>query len=345
VKQRYSEELQETQGNSEELRRAGKSAIREEDIALAAQLACVLEVSAPKPGNVHRFRDFHDARFEDFLISAVAIGPAMRAARRTSVGQIIWRAVQDTHCWVSTNTNLGIVLLLAPLAKALPSALEGLGEVNDWRRRLRQVLADLTVEDARLAYRAIRLAAPGGMGRVDQGDVAEEPELTLRTAMELARDRDAVASEYVTDFAITFELTCPALRQHLADGLPLLDAIVQTYLTVLAEVPDTLIARKLGRPAAEEVARRARQVLMAGGMCSPAGRQAVAELDQYLADERHRLNPGTTADLVTAGLFVWIVERDVQLSPGSWRGFQDLVQSGSWTVSRSASSVKEEERR
>lgn len=345
MKQRYSKELAGTRGNSGKLERAGRAAIRDDDIALAAQLACVLEVSAPKPGNVHRFRDFHDARFEDFLISALAIGPAMRAARRVPVGQTIWRAVQDTRRWVSTNTNLGIVLLLAPLAKALPFASEGLEGVNDWRTRLRQVLAALTVEDARLAYRAIRLAAPGGMGRVGRGDVAEEPTLTLRAAMELARDRDAVAREYVTDFAITFELTCPALCQQLADDLPLLDAIVQTYLTVLAEVPDTLIARKLGRPAAEDVSRRARDVLAVGGLRSSAGRQAVAELDQYLADEGHRLNPGTTADLVTAGLFVWMVQEGVQLSLGSWRGFRDLVQSGSWTVNQSAPSAKEEERR
>jgi triphosphoribosyl-dephospho-CoA synthase len=284
----------------------------DEDIALAAQLACLLEVSAPKPGNVHRFRDFHDTRFEDFLVSAVAIGPAMRAARHVSVGETIWHAIRDTQRWVSTNTNLGIVLLLAPLAKACPRTAEGVSGAG-WRSRLRQVLADLTVEDARLAYRAIRLAAPGGMGRVDQGDVAEDPELTLRAAMELARDRDAVAREYVTDFAITFELTCPALRQHLVDGLSLMDAIVQTYLTVLAEVPDTLITRKVGRSMAEKVSRRARDALSAGGVRSPAGRQAVEELDKFLADERHRLNPGTTADLVTAGLFVHILENGLQL--------------------------------
>lgn len=291
----------------------------DEDIALAAQLACVLEVSAPKPGNVHRFRDFHDARFEDFLISAVAIGPAMRAARHVSVGETIWRAVRDTRRWAGTNTNLGIVLLLAPLAKACGPGARPERRRRDWRSRLRRVLADLTVEDARLAYRAIRLAAPGGMGRVDQGDVAQEPELTLREAMELARERDAVAREYVTDFAVTFELTCPALRRHWKDGDSLSDAIVQTYLTVLAEVPDTLIARKVGRRVAEDVSRRAREALSAGGVRSPAGRQAVEKLDRFLADERHQLNPGTTADLVTAGLFVCLVEEGVQLSLGSLR--------------------------
>jgi len=87
-------------------------------VAQAAQIACLLEVSAPKPGNVSRYADFTDTRFEDFLLSAVAIGPAMERAGRDGVGQIIWRAVRDTQRLVRSNTNLGMVLLLAPLAKA-----------------------------------------------------------------------------------------------------------------------------------------------------------------------------------------------------------------------------------
>jgi triphosphoribosyl-dephospho-CoA synthase len=286
-----------------------------EEMADAAQLACLLEVSAPKPGNVTRYRDFDDCRFEDFLISAIAIAPAFRTARLVPVGQTVWHAASQTRRLVGTNTNLGIVLLLAPLAKA-----HGQG---DWRERLSQVLAELTVEDARDVYRAIRLAAPGGLGRVSEGDVAESPRITLRQAMDLAKDRDSIAREYVTDFAITFELTCPTLRAQLAGGLALSDAIVQTYLTLLAEVPDTLIARKMSRPMAEEVSGRAREVLAAGGMYSPAGRQAAEKLDYFLADEKHRLNPGTTADLVTAGLFVWIVEQNLQVK--GVQHLQDMI--------------------
>jgi len=117
-------------------------------------MACLLEVSAPKPGNVNRTHDFAETRFEDFLLSAIAIGPAMAAAGRASVGRTIWRAVRDTHRLVRTNTNLGIVLLLAPLAKACFHA----REIPGLRAHLAQVLAGLSVEDARLAYVAIRLA-------------------------------------------------------------------------------------------------------------------------------------------------------------------------------------------
>jgi hypothetical protein len=88
------------------------------EVAAAGQLACLLEVSAPKPGNVSPDRHFHDTRYEDFLASAVAIGPALAQAHVQPLGATIRRAVEDTLRWTRSNTNLGIVLLLAPLARA-----------------------------------------------------------------------------------------------------------------------------------------------------------------------------------------------------------------------------------
>jgi len=271
------------------------------EVAQAAQAACLLEVSAPKPGNVNRCADFADARYEDFLLSAVAIGPAFAAAGRASVGQTIWQAIRDTHRWVRTNTNLGIVLLLAPLAKAAlqPGSL---------RENLAQILANLTVEDARLAYAAIRLAHPGALGRVEEGDVAEEPRVTLLEAMHLARERDAIAREYVTNFAITFEIGYPALRNAWSSTTILSAAIVEAYLQILAQVPDTLIARKRGTEMALKVSRWAAQALQAGSIRTPEGWQAISELDQRLRDESHTLNPGTTADLTTAALFLFLLQ-------------------------------------
>jgi len=268
-----------------------------QSVALAAQAACVLEVSAPKPGNVTRYADFSDTHFEDFLLSAIAIGPALAQADRAGVGEIVRQAVRDTQRMVHSNTNLGILLLLAPLVKAC------LGE-GALRENLTQVLAGLTVEDARQAYMAIRLARPGGLGHTSQADVAEEPTLTLYEAMSLAQERDSIAREYVTDFAITFEIGYPALCDvwHVAANPA--DAIVQAYLTLLARVPDTLIARKRGVEMARQVSRWAADVLEAGGVFTAQGRRAVADLDRTLRDERHTLNPGTTADLTAAAIFL-----------------------------------------
>lgn len=268
-----------------------------QSVALAVQAACVLEVSAPKPGNVTRYADFSDTHFEDFLLSAIAIGPALAQADHAGVGEIIRQAVQDTQRMVHSNTNLGILLLLAPLVKAC------LGE-GGLRENLAQVLAGLTVEDACQAYAAIRLAHPGGLGRAPQADVAEEPTLTLYQAMSLAQERDSIAREYVTNFAITFEIGYPALCDVWHVTANPADAIVQAYLTLLARVPDTLIARKRGAKMAGQVSRWAADVLEAGGVFTAHGRQAVADLDRTLRDERHTLNPGTTADLTAAAIFL-----------------------------------------
>ncbi len=272
------------------------------EVAAAGQLACLLEVSAPKPGNVSPERHFHDTRYEDFLASAVAIGPALAQAHIHPLGVTIRHAVEDTLRWTKSNTNLGIVLLLAPLAKA--ALLPG-GTLRD---RLRQVLAETTVEDAAEVYQAIRRARPGGLGHSESEDVARAPSVTLRAAMGLAAERDAIAREYVTDFALTFETGVPALLAARRERVPWTDAAVETYLTLLEAAPDTHIARKLGAAEAEVVSQRAREVRAAGGSRSAAGRQALAELDRELRDPRNRRNPGSTADLTCAALFVVILE-------------------------------------
>jgi triphosphoribosyl-dephospho-CoA synthase len=274
------------------------------EIAWAAQLACLFEVSVEKPGNVSPRGGFIDARFEDFAASAVAIGPAMRDAGLATVGETIARAAVDTRRLVATNTNLGMILLLAPLARAAARLEAG----GDLRAALGRVIANLTVRDARLAYGAIRAASPAGMGEVDRHDVGGDVTVTLREAMDVARDRDSIAREYVTDFEITFALGAGTLRRCWQDGAAFSDAVVTAFLTILSQVPDTLIARKNGAAAAEDVSRRAARVLAVGGSLSEQGRARLAELARELGDAAHALNPGTTADLVAASVFVVLTE-------------------------------------
>jgi triphosphoribosyl-dephospho-CoA synthase len=272
------------------------------DVAAAGQLACLLEVSAPKPGNVSPERHFHDTRYEDFLASAVAIGPALAEAARQPLGSTIRRAVEDTLRWTRSNTNLGIVLLLAPLARA---ALRAGGTL---RERLSRVLAETSVADAGEVYAAIRRARPGGLGEAAAEDVAAAPTVSLREAMALAAERDAVAREYVTDFALTFDTGVPAVLAARRAGLSWPDTAVEAYLALLDVAADTHIARKLGAAEAAAVSRRVREVRAAGGTQSAAGRKALAALDAELRDPRNRRNPGTTADLTCAALFVVILE-------------------------------------
>jgi triphosphoribosyl-dephospho-CoA synthase len=261
----------------------------------------VLEASAEKPGNITPSHDFDDTSYEDMLRCGIALGPELGRAGERAVGETVLAAVRASRNAAGANTNLGIALLLAPLARA---ALMG----GPLRERLGEVLRALTVDDARAAYAAIRLAGAGGLDEPVEHDVRDEPRVTLREAMAAAAQRDTIASEYVTDHAVTFELGLPALADALGDGLRPRDAIVELSLRLLADVPDTLIARKRGGDAAGRVAAGVREVLAAGGVRSARGRTALAEFDASLRQDGNALNPGTTADLVTAVLFVALLE-------------------------------------
>ena len=301
------------------------------DVAIAAQLACLLEVSAPKPGNISPGRAFHDLRYEDFLAGAAAIGAPLAAAGSQPLGVTIRTAIEATAQWTRSNTNLGIVLLLAPLAKAAvrlpPSPLRGFGETGKadtaredvvsgfsptLRAETRRVLDGTTVDDARDVYMAIRRAAPGGLGKVADQDVADEPTLRLLEVMRLAADRDSIAREYATTFELTFVTGVPALERARRDGLPWDDAVVETFLTLLASTEDTHIARRGGTAMAADVSRQARAAIAAGGVRSAEGREAIERMDRGLGDARHIGNPGTTADLTAASIFV-------ALLAGAWR--------------------------
>jgi triphosphoribosyl-dephospho-CoA synthase len=280
------------------------TALQPDKIAWAIHIACLLEVCADKPGNVTWGKNFWDTHFMDFMASAVAIGPALRDAPSSPIGETILRAVQDTRQLVNTNTNLGMILLLAPLAKAI-----GINHPAGLRAGVKKVLTELSVEDAGTAFQAIHLAAPGGLGAVGQYDVRDERvNITFLEAMKLAQTRDSVAREYATDFEITFELGFPTLIQLKDEGHQFSESIVQTTLTILAQVPDTLIARKEGIQTAQQISDRARRILEMGGVFTESGRNALRAFDQSLRDPKHHLNPGTTADLIAATLFVYLTE-------------------------------------
>src|SRR5262245_14287068 len=138
-----------------------------------AMIACTLEATARKAGNVHRTADFADLCYADFLAGAAAIRPIFDRAGELGVGASVLECVVETRKVARTNVNLGIVLLLAPLA-AVPSD-------QPLRRGIGGVLQRLTIDDARAVYEAIRLAAPGGLGRVDEQDARHEPSEDLRS--------------------------------------------------------------------------------------------------------------------------------------------------------------------
>ncbi|MBI3837894.1 MAG: triphosphoribosyl-dephospho-CoA synthase [Planctomycetia bacterium] len=272
---------------------------------LCATLACVMEATAPKPGNIHRGADFEDASYPDFVVAAAVIGPIVELAADRALGQTVFEAVKATQSAVATNTNLGTILLIGPLAKVPRSVRLEVGIV--------EVLNQLTPQDARDVYRAILAANSGGLGRVESADVTNEPPADLVAAMRLAADRDMVARQYAENFHHVLKVVVPWLTRALAAGLSLSDAIVQVHLELMAEFPDSLIARRRGLEVAQRAAAMARGVLSAGTPGEESFERALADFDFWLRTDGHRRNPGTTADLVAAGLFVAL--RDAIIKP------------------------------
>lgn len=276
-----------------------------------AQIACLLEVTARKPGNVHRFADFTDLHYLDFLLSATAIAGPLDRAQERGIGVTVLAAVEATLQVVRTNTNLGMILLLAPVA-SVPRD-------RSVQQGIEPILAATTVDGARAVYQAIRLANPGGMGEVEDQDIAGEPTVTLREAMALAADRDLVARQYVNGFQEVLHEALPILKSSLRRDERLETAIIATHLTMLARHHDSLIVRKAGREAAETVRRKAEEIVKAGWPDSEASRTLGQEFDNWLRSQGSLLNPGTTADLITAALFVALRDGTIDLPrrPGS----------------------------
>lgn len=267
-------------------------------IGQAAWWACVLEVCAPKVGNVHPCAAFADVTWVDFVRSADAIAPLLDGAAQRGVGETVLACVEATRHAVGRNTNLGIILLLAPLC-AVPRAM-------DLEQGARQVLAAMTMRDAELVFQAIREARPGGLGDAPVADVRDAPSVSLLDAMRLAADRDAVARQYANGFA---DVLGPMVSD-LTVNWPLCDRIVLAHLRQMARLADTLILRKCGKALAEESQRRAAAVLQAE---LPFPAAAFAEFDRWLRADGHRRNPGASADLIAAGLFAAL--RDGRIAP------------------------------
>jgi triphosphoribosyl-dephospho-CoA synthase len=268
-------------------------------VGQCATLACVLEATAPKPGNVHRGADFEDLSYTDLVLSAMMIGPEMADAAKRPLGETVLAAVQATRRVVTTNSNLGMILLLAPLAVATRHVSLQVGVTG--------VLEGLTRDDARLVYEAICLAKPGGLGKVETADVAGDPPEGLVEAMRLAADRDLVARQYANGFAEVFGDVVPSLRDAMK-RYTVYQAIVYAYLQVLAKHPDSLIARKCGAETAKRASDHAAQITAAVKPGDDDWHEHVADFDFWLRSDGHRRNPGTTADLITAGLFVTLRE-------------------------------------
>ena len=269
---------------------------RAERIEAAFRWACLTELDAPKPGNVHAFADGHRMTVDEFVRSADAAAAPL-SAQGARVGLRIHRAVMATFAAVGTNTNLGIILLCAPLAAAAER------DATNLRNALHQVLQDLNVDDADLAFRSIVRAAPAGLGHSAQHDVFNPATVSLLQAMSEAANRDMVARQYATDFADIFDRGLPLFESVSRRRGEAKWATLATFLGFLSAFPDSHIARKFGA----ETARCIQGTALNFARMLQAAEQADQILPALLtwdsAPKAKAVNPGTSADLTVATLF------------------------------------------
>lgn len=297
-----------------------------------ATLASLLEVSAyPKPGNVHRTRDHPNTRYEHFLAGGVAMGESMRSLAiqglRAEQGSIKWneitlgsyihRAVTDSTNWQKGgNVNLGIILLFAPLSAAAGASLSGDAiKMDKLRDKTRQVIKNSTSEDAVSVYRAIRSTmSPATLGRSEKLDVLDERSIeeirregyNLYDVFALGSEQDIICREYVTGYSVCFDAGYSYLKMALEND-DLNTAIVNTFLYILSENPDTLIQRKTNPDKAQLVSNKASEIMINGGVNTQIGMKLIKELDEELQSAEGSLNPGSTADLTATSIFLTLL--------------------------------------
>ena len=300
-------------------------------IAQCLELAVLLEASAHKPGNVSVVTNFQNTRYEHFLASAVAASPSFESAAERglavregrlraseiALGRLIRSCVADINSWQrGGNTLLGTIIMLSPIAVAAGMAPAGERmRLQRLRKNLKIVVESTTPRDAVDVYEAIKIANPNGLGKAPDLDI-NNPSSTSRILKEkiplyrifkIAEKYDTICSEWVNNYPVTFDVAYPSLSEQLNQGVDLNVAIIQTFLDVLAKVPDTFIARKVGLEKAREISVEASEILSLGGLKTSDGKKSLKRFDRKLRRSSNLLNPGTTADIIGAALALCVL--------------------------------------
>jgi len=304
-----------------------------DDLLRCVNLSSLLELSGwPKPGNVHRTKNFVDTRFEHFLAGITAIQPNFRELceiiyssiendmldfTKIKLGLFYKKSVKEMIKWQSGgNVLLGHILILAPLVCAATICLKtNKVKIEEFELTLRRVIDDATVEDTLNLYDAIKICNPGGLGRIEKYDIygentyneIKQDNITLKKIFELSKDYDLISGEYSTGFNIILREGLPYFIETFKTAQDINIAVVNTYLKLLSNNLDTLIIRKSGKKVALEVSKMAFDILIQGGISTKKGLELTIEFDKYLHKQNGKLNPGTTADLLAGVIFCALI--------------------------------------
>jgi triphosphoribosyl-dephospho-CoA synthase len=288
-----------------------------------AKLSAILEVSSRKPGNVSPQHDFSDTTYEDFLAGSFAIGEGIEEAVRRGflvgkreiplkeikIGELIEKCVIDVkNSHSGGNTHLGMIMLMVPISIAGGMCISQ-NDNNDnkfknLKTNISRVIENSTLEDSLHFYDVIKISNVGGL----KGKL-KEPKIPFHELMKISSKKDRIAEELINGLKITFWVS-NILGENFRRIGDIRKAILQSYIETLAKFPDTFIAKKVGVEKAKDVSKKAKDVLQKGGIFTKDGKQSIKKLDLYLRnEENNKLNPGTTADIISAGLMIWLLKK------------------------------------
>ena len=270
------------------------------DFQDAVMSSFITEVTSLKPGNVSRFSEGHGMTVDDFIKSAELTSPIL-CDPTLSVGERVLEGVRVTMSGVGCNTNLGMLMLFAPMVKAAE-----LGMAS-FQSNLEMVLRELDVKDTSCIFKAIHHANPGGLGESEKYDVNKKLDAgtTIQKAMAEAKNRDLIAKQYVTGFIDIFSLGLICIEDFAVRWNSVEWAAVACYIGFMAEFPDSHIRRKFGLEVAEQIKIKAVSIAEAFQKNdSPEdGAEMLKKFDRELKNKG--VNPGTSADLTAASLLVY----------------------------------------
>ena len=304
-----------------------------QDLIRCITLSSLLELAGwPKIGNVHRTRDFVQTTFEHFLAGIATIQPNFFSLCKRinekvqskednlsaiQLGLFYKQSALDMINWQSGgNVLLGHILILAPLFSAAAICIKfGLKGLDEFKLMVNRVIEDATIEDTINLYKAMRICKPGGIGTIDKYDIyshnayeqLREDKITLKQIFQFSMDYDLISKEYATGFSIIIDKGVPYFFNTFIQTNNINETVVNTFLYILSEYPDTLIVRKIGKKNAQDVSNLALKILKQKGITSKKGLRLTLKYDKKIQKKNGLLNPGTTADILAGVIFCALI--------------------------------------
>ena len=270
-----------------------------DDLKSAYLFSCKKDIELIKPGNVNLLSSHKDTKAQDYLDSAILSSKEL-FNQNYSLGKRILESVNVTRSKVNVNTNLGIILLCAPVIQSYI-------DFNnlDLREGIKKTLSTTSIKDTHDLCAAINISSPGGLGDSDMYDTASYPNASIKQIMDYSQEYDRISYQYSHNFSDIFDFIIPKL-EFLNQRYESLDiSLSLLFIEILAKIPDSHISRKFGDKIAKKTSNNAHDLLKILDREYDPDYLAKALNNLDYEYKKKGINPGTTADLLVASLMIY----------------------------------------